>query len=330
MIQEPRKLVAARAALAQAERDLGDPGGLSRLRNAIDFLLQELSGVSPQIERDIAKKLILTSRNKVLSEAKVILANFDSYETGFLEYWNEVMEVFVDARLAADAQFNACKEQLLTRRARQSDNLITGSIDMPKREPLVGYRQDDLCLGPDREVRTMVHAKSLRVIGQSLEMLRLPAFKLEKKGDCYMVRSESLTSTHEWILRNHCAEKSLASSAGGPQSTFPTVNDGALCYGPLDIARLDAREREKRDHRPFDQKDKADRLSELLRTLGDHLDSKGATAFEISWAADSVSVDYRAANGARERKDFTVEKLQQLALYARFRRSNANAPVGSR
>ena len=37
-------------------------------------------GDSAQIEKDIAKKLVLTYRNKVLSEVKVMLANFDLYE----------------------------------------------------------------------------------------------------------------------------------------------------------------------------------------------------------------------------------------------------------
>ncbi len=89
MIKEPSKLVAARAALEKAEEDLGDPGRLAHLRNAINFFLRVMSGVSPQIEKDIAKKLVLTYRNKVLSEVKVILANFDSYESGSLEHWNK-------------------------------------------------------------------------------------------------------------------------------------------------------------------------------------------------------------------------------------------------
>jgi hypothetical protein len=51
--------------------------------------------------------------------------------------------------------------------------------------------------------------------------------------------------------------------------------------------------------------------------VGDDLDSKKATAFKISWAPDSVSVNYETPTGVRERKDFTIEKLQQLALEAR-------------
>jgi hypothetical protein len=109
MIKEPNKLVAARAALERAAEDLRDPGRLGHLRNAISSLLQLMSGVSPRIEKDIAKKLLLTYRNKVLSEAKVILPNLESYEPGYLEHSNRVMEVFVDPSLADDPAFNECK-----------------------------------------------------------------------------------------------------------------------------------------------------------------------------------------------------------------------------
>jgi|RhiMetdeSRZDD1v2_1073273.scaffolds.fasta_scaffold321210_2 hypothetical protein len=321
MIKEPSKLVAARAALEKAEEDLGDPGRLGHLRNAINFFLRVMSGVSPQIEKDIAKKLVLTYRNKVLSEVKIILANFDSYESGSLEHWNKVMEVFVDASLADDPAFNACKEQLLRRRGSQPiDSLKAAHVDILKKRAAVSQSTKRPLLESKKEVRTTLHAKSLRVIGQSLEMLRLRAFRLEKKGDFYIVRSESLTATHEWILRNNLAENILDSPVPDQKSTQLTVGDGWLCYGPLDIARLNARERQKRDNHGFEQTREADNLAQLLRTLGEHLDSKKATAFKISWAPDSVSVDYQTPNGVRERKEFTVEKLHQLALYSRFRR----------
>jgi hypothetical protein len=321
MIKEPSKLVAARAALEKAEEDLGDPGRLAHLRNAINFFLRVMSGVSPQIEKDIAKKLVLTYRNKVLSEVKVILANFDSYESGSLEHWNKVMEVFVDASLADDPAFNACKEQLLTKRGSQPiDSLKAAHVDILKKRAADSLSTKRPLLENKKEVRTTLHAKSLRVIGQSLEMLRLRAFRLEKKGDFYIVRSESLTATHEWILRNNLAENIFDSPVPDQKSTQLTVGDGWLCYGPLDIARLNARERQTRDNHGFEQTREADKLAQLLRTLGEHLDSKKATAFKISWAPDSVSVDYQTPNGVRERKEFTVEKLHQLALYSRFRR----------
>src|SRR5215813_9994888 len=160
MIKEPNKLVAARTALERAAEDLRDSGRVGDLTNAINSLLQLMSGVSPRIEKDIAKKLLLTYRNKVLSEAKVIRANLESYEPGYLEHWNKVMEVFVDPSLADDPEFNECKEELLGgRRNRPIDNLKPVHVEIPKKTELQAAPQNDFYLRKTKEVRTMLHAK---------------------------------------------------------------------------------------------------------------------------------------------------------------------------
>lgn len=320
--KELSQLVAARAALEKAEEHLGDPARLDDLRNVVKFLLRVMAGGSSQGEKDIATQLVLTHRKKILSEVKAILGNLDSHEPEFVEYWHKVMEVFVDARLADDPEFNACKERLLAGRAQPNHSLKMADVDIPKKALQLPRREDDPLWRIIEEVRLMLHAKSLRVIGQSLEMLRLQEFGLEKRGDFFIVQSESLTATHQWILRDHLAKQFLDSTVSDPKTTLPAIGDGWVCYGPLDIARLNEREQKKRDPRGVEQNPKADRLAELLRTLGEHLDSKGATAFKILWALKSVSVDYRTPNEVQERKDFTVEKLQQLASYSRFRRSS--------
>ena len=307
MIKEPNKLVAARAELERAAEDLIDPGRLGHLRNAINSLLQLMSGVSPRIEKDIAKKLVLTYRIKVLSEAKVIRANLESYEPGYLEHWNKVMEVFVDPGLADDPEFNECKEELLGGRHKHAiGNLKAVHVDVPKKAELQeAAPQNDFYFRKTKEVRTVLHAKFLSAIGQYLQILRLRAFELEKQGDFYIVRSELLTEAHERILKNHFAEQG--------ESTHLTVGDGWLSYGPLGTACLNARELEKRENHGFEQTDK---LAQLLSTVGGDLDSKKTTAFKILWAPDSVSVEYETPPGVRERKEFTIKKLQQLAFYS--------------
>jgi hypothetical protein len=164
-----------------------------------------------------------------------------------------------------------------------------------------------------------MHAKSLRAIGQSLEMLRVQAFSLEKEGDSYIVRSESLTPTRQWILRNSLAENNLDSPGPHQQGMQLTWGDGWLCYGALEVARLDAQGLKKRQDHGLELRG-ADKLDQLLRALGEHLDRKEATVFQISWTPDSISVDYQMPDGVSERKDFTVEKLHKLALHSRFRR----------
>ena len=76
MVKEATELVTARALLRKVEGNLGDPGMLVHLRNAIDSLLGIMPGDSPQIEKDLARKLVLTYRNKVLSEVKAILVTW--------------------------------------------------------------------------------------------------------------------------------------------------------------------------------------------------------------------------------------------------------------
>jgi len=121
----------------------------------------------------------------------------------------------------------------------------------------------------------MPYAKSLRAIGQSLEKLRVEAFRLEREGDSYLVRSQSLRGT-----RNSLAE-TVSDSGTDQESIQLTGGDGWLCYGPLDIARLDAQGQRKRQNLSFAQM-RGDKLSQLLRTLGEHLDRKEATVFHIS------------------------------------------------
>jgi hypothetical protein len=90
-------------------------------------------GAFPQIQKDLARRLVLTYRNKVLSEVKAILANFDSCEPESLQHWHEVMEVFVDAGVD-DPEFKACKEQLVTQRSPSLDSLRPGDLDAVEKE----------------------------------------------------------------------------------------------------------------------------------------------------------------------------------------------------
>jgi hypothetical protein len=133
MVKEATELVTARALLKKAEGNLGDPSTLIHLRNAIDALSAMKLGAFPQIQKDLARRLVLTYRNKVLSEVKAILANFDSCEPESLQHWHEVMEVFVDAGVD-DPEFKACKEQLVTQRSPSLDSLRPGDLDAMEKE----------------------------------------------------------------------------------------------------------------------------------------------------------------------------------------------------
>lgn len=166
----------------------------------------------------------------------------------------------------------------------------------------------------------MTYANSLRVIGQLLEVVRVAAFELEKNGQYYVVRSDSLTRTGEWILRNALSESDI-SEQNGRRSTI----DRSLRFSPPDISRLDAQGQRQRRNDSSSQMQNPSKLSQLLRSLGDHLDRTAVSTFHISWMPDAVSVDYQGLYGQSDCRTFTSEKLQQLGLHTRFRRSGPSA-----
>jgi hypothetical protein len=322
MIREPSRLIEARRALEKAEEDLGDPQRLSYLKSATTSLVQIISGSSPQIERDIAKRMVLTCREKILSKVKAVLANRDLCEISTLEHWNRVMEMFVVAGLAGDESFEASKRELLVRRqTERADNSTAGRAPVVRtRESEAASTRSDFQSRAIKEPQTVRHAVSLRTLGQSLEKLRLQTFRLQKKGDSYRIQSESLTATRQWILRNFLAEIISEVTISNQKSTQLNGGDGWLCYGPLDIERLNALEQKQRPN-SVGQVHTVGKLAQLLHALGEHLDSKQATNYEISWAPDSVSLVYQTPKGLNERKVFSVGTLQQLALFSKFQKS---------
>ncbi len=189
----------------------------------------------------------------------------------------------------------------------RSGTSIADFLTRPKRDPGFFRRM--------HAIRT-AHAKSLRVIGQSLERAGVAAFEIENDGESYVLRSESLTQTEAWILRNSLGDSPLARRSSQQQPAgFP------VRFYPSDISWLDAQAEKKRGE-SAPQARGAVKLSQLLRTLGDHLDRIEVAAFHVAWLPDSVSVDYRAGPGQRESRIFTAEKLSQLGSHLRFRRAN--------
>jgi hypothetical protein len=176
----------------------------------------------------------------------------------------------------------------------------------------------------------MLYAMSLRAIGHALEMLRLQTFSLEKKGETYIVRSDSLTPTHQWILRSSLTGNLSHAAPPEPTSMELAIENGSLCFGPLDIARLHARIPETRSTHGSDRPRDMHSVAQLLHALGEYLDSKEAAVVRIAWAPDSASVEYQTPDGVFERRNFSLEKLHQLALHSKLRRSSRNGLIASR
>ena len=118
------------------------------------------------------------------------------------------------------------------------------------------------------------YSQSLRVIGQTLEVLRIDTFTLEKMGEKYIVRNwepSFLKSITEKVWGPGDSDKMLLS----PRPTEP------LIYTSSDTNRLEALGQSRRGS---DSGQEGHNLSLALRVVGDYLDRHRAVAFDISWA----------------------------------------------
>ena len=165
----------------------------------------------------------------------------------------------------------------------------------------------------------MLHAKSLRVIGQSLDAAGIAAFELEKNDQCYVVCSACITREGESILRNALGGNDLWSQ-GAHQSRANRL----FSFRPADISRLDAQARKKRKNQFGSVTRRPTTLSHCLRALGDHLDRIQMSVFRIVWTLHSVIIVYQRVDGQYHCKIFMAEEIQQLALHSRFQRSSVN------
>jgi hypothetical protein len=167
----------------------------------------------------------------------------------------------------------------------------------------------------------MPHGKSLRAIGQSLESLGIVAFVLEKNGRNYVIRSDSLPDVSALIAKQDVTEK-VWDTATVPRKEMQVLNiDGSLEYTPSYISWLDAQGRKKRRKRFSAQASGTMKVSQLLRSLGRHLDRLEPHAFRISWSRDGVCVDYELPDGQCVTEKLTTAKLRELTLRMRFRRA---------
>jgi hypothetical protein len=167
----------------------------------------------------------------------------------------------------------------------------------------------------------MPHAKSLRAIGQSLETLGVTTFVLEKRGTNFILHSAGLPDLAELGKKESLDEKVWESSRNSRRIAKLVRADGALAFDASYIAWIDAQGRRKRRKRVSAQVTGTKKLSQLLRTLGRHLDRVEPHEFTISWSPSEVALEYQTAHGNREQETLTPEKLREMTLRMRFRRA---------
>lgn len=167
----------------------------------------------------------------------------------------------------------------------------------------------------------MPHAKSLRAVGQSLESLGIVAFVMKKDGRNYIVRSDALPDISQLDSKKDLTEKVWDAKAASSRHTRLLAEDGSLFYDPPYVSWLDAQGRKKRRRRISAQATGTMKVSQLLRTVGRHLDQLEPHAFNIQWTSEHVIVDYQLANGESAREVFPITKIRELTVRSRFRRA---------
>ena len=175
----------------------------------------------------------------------------------------------------------------------------------------------------------MPHAKSLRAIGQSLESLGIVAFVMEKDGRNYVVRSDALPDIAEVDLKKDLTEK-VWDVGGARRASSLIREDGSLHYDVPYISWLDAQGRKRRRRRFSSQATGTMKVSQLLRTVGRHLDRLEPHAFNIQWTKDAVSIDYELSDGRLVRETLPVDKVRELTVRSRFRRARRSEKEPSR
>jgi hypothetical protein len=160
---------------------------------------------------------------------------------------------------------------------------------------------------------TKSYAQSLRIIGQALEILRINAFALEKKGEKYIV--------HNWepSFLKSITDKVWGTGDSDQMPFTPQESSDLLVYTSSDTKRL---ETDGRSRRGSNQNQDIYNVSSGLRVLGDYLDGKRAVAFDIWWSIESIRVKYETPAGGPKEANFTVQNLQELGVGMHVRRSS--------
>ena len=174
----------------------------------------------------------------------------------------------------------------------------------------------------------MPHSQGLRAIGQSLELAQIELFELQKQGQFYLIRSPLLTPARDRMIKDSLLEgfRDDLSPADETDSPSSEAIGEWFRYDSRMISCLNGQGQKKRRHYLAAAAQTTHRTSQYLRTLGEHLDRAGARRFTIAWDYPaSVTVSYQSPDDRTEQSSFSFDKLQELGLTMKYRRSTRNA-----
>jgi hypothetical protein len=165
----------------------------------------------------------------------------------------------------------------------------------------------------------MLHAKTFRTVGESLESLGVLTFILEKAGPGVTVRTSDPLDPSK-LAKANLAEKVWEIEASSRRQAKLFREDGALHYDASYVSWLDAQAQRKRRNRFSAQASGTKSLPQLMRSLGRHLDRVEPHKFRISWGNEEVHLDYQLSDGSRIQEVLSIAKLHELTMSSRHRR----------
>ena len=163
------------------------------------------------------------------------------------------------------------------------------------------------------------YAQPLRAIGQALETLNVQAFEMEPAGEAYFIRGAAAINDSAPTLQRASPEifRSVWGDMAGQKPALINASEAAaatsrieLNYTPKDVERLESEGRAKRGG-SVKAADPSS-LSQLLRCIGAYLTQKLARLLRISWAGDSLSVEYETSLGSRMQETLAAADLYDL------------------
>ena len=153
------------------------------------------------------------------------------------------------------------------------------------------------------------YGRDLRAVGQALENLQLKNFNLKRAGRTYFIWDRDPTQ----------ASNSARRSKGPLKIRTPSFAP-SYRLDRDDVERIE-RESVGRRQKTYGVAD-GRRLSHLLRTLGEQINSRGQHFLGVSWREQSVSVVIETAAGRRQIDEFPTDHLYDIWVRKYLRRAH--------
>ncbi len=192
---------------------------------------------------------------------------------------------------------------------------------LPRRQIARAVRRHDVIKFRLKKRSTVAYAKTLRVIGQALELLHVETFVLERVGEKYLLRGESRTppvkKSGMQILQNH--SRVGRQRLQGRQVARRASSALKLQYAPEDISRLEHEGKARR--RGLEEIPDKYSLSHILRAVGAYIDFKGARLLKLSKRGNWITIRYETIQGGSSMDRLTISSLSPIFVRMYLQRS---------